>query len=306
MSARRRQRGVVVIVALLIVALAASTAAYMLQQQDVAARQLEAARDYEQARWVLRGGTHWARAVLAEDARNSSSDHGRELWASGLPATDIEQGRISGAIHDQQGLFNLNNLARDGKSSERDVAALKRMLATLALRPDLAEAIADWIDADSAPNPRGAEDADYLRLPAPYRAANRPITALDDLLRVRGADEAVLARLRPFVTALPQRTPVNVNLAPPEVLAAVVEGLSLAEAQVLASNRSAAPFRDQDEFRARLPRHDLKARNDEISVNSQFFVVEGRAQVGKADLWIRALLQRSGAGLPAIVWQRLS
>jgi general secretion pathway protein K len=296
----------VVIVALLIVALAASTAAYMLQQQDIAARQLEAARDYEQARWVLRGGTHWARAILAEDARNSGMDHGRELWASGLPATDIEQGRISGAIQDQQGLFNLNNLARDGKSSERDIAALKRMLAMLALRPDLAEAIADWIDADSTPNPRGAEDADYMRLPAPYRAANRPITALDDLLRVRGVDEAVLARLRPFVTALPGRTPVNVNLAPPEVLAGVIEGLSLPEAQVLAGNRSAAPFRDRDEFRARLPRRDLAARDDEISVDSQFFLVEGRAQVGKADLRIRALLQRNGTRLPAIVWQRLS
>ena len=36
------------------------------------------------------------------------------------------------------------------------------------------------------------------------------------------------------------------------------------------------------------------------------WLVEGRAQVGKADLWMRALLQRNGAGLPAIVWQRLS
>lgn len=306
MSTPRRQRGVVVIVALLIVALAATTAALMLEQQDVAARQLEASRDYEQARWVLRGGTHWARAILAEDARNSGADHGRELWASGLPATDIEQGRISGAIHDQQGLFNLNNLARDGASSERDIAALKRVLAALALRPDLAEAIADWIDADSTPNPRGAEDADYLRLPAPYRAANQPITALDDLLRVRGVDESVLARLRPFVTALPLRTPVNVNLAPPEVLVGVLEGLSLSEAQVLASHRSATPFRKRDDFRAQLPRADLKVRDDEVSVDSKFFLVEGRAQVGKADLRIRALLQRNGAGLPAIVWQRLS
>lgn len=306
MSAPRRQRGVVVIVALLIVALAATTAAFMLQQQDLSARQLEAARDYEQARWVLRGGTHWARAILAEDARNSSVDHGRELWASGLPATDIEQGRISGAIQDQQGLFNLNNLARDGRSSERDIAALKRILAALALSPDLAEAIADWIDADNIPNPRGAEDADYLRLPVPYRAANQPITTMDDLLRVRGIDQEVLARLRPFVTALPRRTPVNVNLAPPEVLVGMVEGLSLTEAQVLASNRSATPFRKRDEFHARLPRTDLKVRDDEVSVDSQFFLVEGRAQVGKADLRIRALLQRNGAGLPAIVWQRLS
>jgi len=306
MSAPRDQRGVVVIVALLIVALAATTAAFMLQQQDFAARQLEAARDYEQARWVLRGGTHWARAILAEDARISGSDHGRELWASGLPATDIEQGRISGAIYDQQGLFNLNNLARDGKSSERDIATLQRILRTLTLSADLAEAIADWIDADSIPNPRGAEDADYLRLPAPYHAANRPIIDINDLLRVRGVDDAVLARLGPFVTALPLRTPVNVNLAPPEVLVGLVEGLSLSDAQILANNRLAAPFLSRDDFRARLASRDLKVRDDEISVDSRFFLVEGRAQVGKADLRIRALLQRLGNGLPAIVWQRLS
>ena len=305
MSTSRRQRGVVVIVALLIVSLAATAAAFMLQQQDFSARQLEAARDYEQARWVLRGGTHWARSILAEDARNSRVDHDRELWASGLPPTDIEQGRLSGAIRDQQGLFNLNNLARDGKSSERDVAALKRMLATLTLRADLAEAIADWIDADSIQNHRGAEDAHYLRLPAPYRAANRPMTDINDLMRVHGVDEAVLARLRPYATVLPQRTPVNVNLAPPEVLSAVIEGLSLPEARVLASSRSAAPFRDRDDFRARLPRRELQVSDEDISVDSQFFLVEGRAQVGKADLRVSTLLLRGSGSLPTIVWQRL-
>jgi len=306
MSTPREQRGVVVIVALLIVALAATTAAFMLQQQDVSARQLEAARDYEQARWMLKGGMHWARNILAEDARDSSVDHGRELWAGGLAPTQVEQGRISGEIRDQQGLFNLNNLAREGKSSERDIAALKRLLRTLALHADIAEAIADWIDADSNANPRGAEDAHYLRLPAPYRASNRPMTDMNDLLRVRGIDEAALARLRQFATVLPRRTPVNVNLAPPEVLAAVVEGLTLAEAQILANSRTAAPFQNPENFRSRLPRRELEARDDEVSANSQFFLVEGRAQIGKADLRISALLQRIGAGLPTIVWQRLS
>ncbi|MBC7803866.1 MAG: type II secretion system minor pseudopilin GspK [Candidatus Parcubacteria bacterium] len=306
MNTPRQQQGVVVIVALLIVALAATAATLMVQQQDFSARQLEAARDYEQARWVLNGGTHWARAILAEDARSNRVDHERELWATGLPPTDFEQGRISGAIRDQQGLFNLNNLARDGKSSERDVAALKRMLRTLALRADLAEAIADWIDADSIRNPGGAEDADYLRLPAPYLAANRAMTDLNDLRRVRGVDEAALAKLRLFATVLPRRTPVNVNLAPPEVLSAVVDGLTLPEARVLVSSRSAAPFRDRDDFRSRLPRRDLLVSDEEIAVESQFFLVEGRAQVGKADLRASTLLQRGGNTLPSIVWQRLS
>jgi len=307
MSSPGEQRGAVVIVAMLIVALAATAASLLLQQQDVSIRQLEAARDYEQARWLLNGGTQWARVILRADARSSTVDHGGELWATGLPPTDVEQGRLSGDISDQQGLFNLNNLVRDGKSSGRDIVALKRLLQTIGLRVDLADAIADWIDADSElQSSEGAEDAYYLRLAAPYRAANQPMSGIEDLVRVRGCDAALVARLRQFATVLPRRTPVNVNTAPPEVLAAIVEGLTLPEALVLASGRSAVPFLGRDDFRARLPGTKLNVNNQDISVDSQFFLLRGRANVGKADLQMRALLQRTGFALPAIVWQRTS
>jgi len=307
MKAPGRQRGAVVIVAMLVVALAATAAGLMLQQQDASIRQLEVTRDYEQARWLLHGGAQWARVILRTDARSGTIDHGGELWASGLPPTDIEQGRLSGEIQDQQGLFNLNNLARDGKPSEHDIAMLRRLLPMIGLRAELADAITDWIDADSDPqSSEGAEDAYYLRLATPYRSANQPMSAIEELLHVRGCDASVLARLGRFATALPRRMPVNVNLAPPEVLVALVEGLTLPEAQVLASSRRAAPFRGRDDFRTRLPRSELNVNNEDISVDSQFFVVQGRASVGKAELRMRMLLQRVGTTLPAIVWQRLS
>lgn len=302
-----RQRGAVVIVAMLVVALAASAASLMLQQQDVALRQLEAARDYEQARWLLNGGAQWARVILRADARGSSIDHGGELWATGLPPTEIEQGRLSGEIHDQQGFFNLNNLVRDGKSSAHDIAILKRLLQTIGLRADLADAIADWIDADSElQSPEGAEDAYYLRLAAPYRAANQPMSGIEELLSVRGCDRATVARLRQFATVLPRRSPVNVNMAPPEVLTAIVEGLTLPEALVLAGGRRTAPFRGRDDFRTRLPRTELNVENEDFSVDTQFFLVQGLASVGKANLRMQALLQRIGVSLPSIVWQRMS
>ena len=307
MRPSHRQRGAAVIVAMLIVALAATTASLMLQQQDASIRQLEAARDYEQARWLLQGGAQWARVILRSDSRSSAIDHGGELWATGLPPTDIEQGRLSGEIRDQQGLFNLNNLVRDGKPSGRDIDMLRRLLRTVGLRADLADAIADWIDADSdLLSSEGAEDDYYLRLAAPYRTANQPMSGIEELFRVRGCDETVVNRLRAVATALPRRTPVNVNLAPPEVLVALVEGLTLPEAQVLASGRPAAPIRDAADFRARLPRSELNVNNEDISVDSQFFLVQGHARVGKADLRMRALLQRNGPALPAIVWLRVS
>ena len=306
MSAGQRQRGAAVILAMLVVALAAMAAVSLLQQQDLALRQLTTARDYEQASWVLKGGAQWARSILWQDGRASRVDHAGELWASGLPPTDIEQGTVGGEISDQQGLFNVNNLALEARASARDIEAFRRLLAAIGLNADLAQAIADWIDADEEALPEaGAEDEYYRRLPAPYRAANQPVVELGELLRVRGMDEASLARLRGFATALPRRTPVNVNLASPELLHAVVPGLTLEESRVLAAGRAKAPFRSLDEFQERLPRRDLKWIEGTLAVGSEHFMVRGRATVGRANVRMEALVQRDGANLPVIVWQRM-
>jgi general secretion pathway protein K len=304
---RPKQRGAAVLVAMLVVALAATAASFMLQRQDASIRRFEAAQDYEQARWILRGGVQWARAILAQDARSSTVDHAAEPWATGLPPTRVERVTLSGEIRDVQGLYNLNNVVRDGKRSERDVAILKRLLAAIGLRTALADAIADWIDADSDVQATGgAEDDDYMRLPSPYRAANRPMADIAELYRVRGFDAEAVARLRRVATVLPQRTIVNVNFAPPEVLVALIDGLSLAEALVLASARASQPFADRDDFRARLPRESLRGSDAEYAVRSDFFLVLGRARFGRADVYLQALLKRAGGALPAIVWQRMS
>ena len=273
------QRGTAVIIAMLVLALAVAGAAAMLERQDLDARALQSQRDYEQARWMLRGGMHWARSILAEDARAGTSDHQRELWASGLPPTDVQLGSLAGEIRDEQGLFNLNNLLRGGKPDPLQVDALRRLLGAIGLSPALADAIAARIDPQ------------------------RPLADVGELAGLGGLDANALGRLRLFATALPRPTAVNINTAPAEVLAAIVEGLALPEAQALARRLATDPVRNSGEFQARL-RPSLRPNLEGISVSSQFFVVEGRAKVGAADLRMEALLQRTGAGLPLIVWQR--
>jgi general secretion pathway protein K len=281
MNAPRSQRGAAVIIAMLVLALAAAAAAAMLERQDLDARALQSERDYEQARWMLRGGMHWARSILAEDARNSTSDDRRELWASGLPPTDVQLGSLAGEIRDEQALFNLNNLVRGGKPDPVQLTALRRLLATIGLQPGLADAIAARIDP------------------------KRPLADIRELAAMPGLDPAALLRLRAYTTALPQPTPVNVNTAPAEVLVALVEGLALPEAQALARRLATDSVRNRDEFQARL-RPDLKLAVQDISVASQYFVVYGRARVGGADVRMEALLHRAGPRFPAIVWQRAS
>lgn len=290
---------------LLIVALATSLAAFMALQQDLWQRQVENEFNWAQARKIATAGADWARAVLADDGASNNYDYPGEMWAQQIAPIPVENGELMGAIMDQQGLFNLNNLVRGGITSSTDKARFQRLLALLDLPPELASSLADWIDADSeAQYPGGAEDAYYLSLPRPYRAANRPLSELGELLNVKGYDLQTLERLRPYVTALPVPTALNVNFAPPEVMAAVLDNLPLQDARMLAQQRVGRPFISVDDFIARLPAGKGQAAQGAITVSSQFFLVKGYANFGRSQVRMETLLQRMGAW-PTVVRQSL-
>lgn len=303
-SNRARQRGVAVILALLIVMLAATIAAYMAQQQNMWQNQVENQFNWVQARKIGITAIDWARAVLADDAVANNYDHPGEMWAKQLPAATVENGEVMGKIEDQQGLFNLNNIVRDGVISTMDVVRFQRLLTLLDLPTGLAETLADWMDADSKIQyPGGAEDEYYLSLPQPYRAANRPLVELDELLLVKGFDAATLSRLRPYVTVLPTPTLINVNFAPPEVLAAVISGMTISQARDLAQRRLGNPFKSEADFNNLLPPLQ-QASGGMVTVSSQYFMVKGYANFGKSQVVMEALLHRTGAQ-STVIWQNI-
>jgi general secretion pathway protein K len=206
---------VAIVLAMGVVALAAMAATAMMVTQSTWSRAAELTAAHAQAQTLVLAGADWARAVLSDDRRLSNVDHLAEPWALRLPPMSVEGGELAGQIEDQQGLFNLNNLVRGGKVNAAQLAHFLRLLSTLGLPAELAGTLVDWIDADGEPQPQGgAEDDVYLALQPPYLAANRPLTDLAELALVRGFDDNVRLRLRPFVSALPVFTPVNVNTAP--------------------------------------------------------------------------------------------
>jgi general secretion pathway protein K len=87
---------------------------------------------------------------------------------------------------------------------------------------------------------------------------------------------------------------------------AVVPGLTLAEALELVRERAVRPFRDRDDFRARLPRRQLAASDEDVTVQSDFFLVRGHAELGRAAVRVEALIERSAGAPPAVIWQRAS
>ncbi|MEO8103412.1 MAG: type II secretion system minor pseudopilin GspK, partial [Betaproteobacteria bacterium] len=227
-----------IITALLVVMMAAGIAVFLLSQQSQALTRTVRAGERAQAVLYAAPTLDWARAALFQLQKTTPRVDLAQPWAQGLNAIPIDGAMASGALRDEGGLFNLNNLVTNGVRSEPDVAVFRRLLSGLTLNPDLANAVADWIDTDDEPfGGSGAENATYLVLPDPYRAANQNLLHVDELRRVRGVDAATVARLAPFVTALPGRTPVNVNTAPQEVLAALFPMLAGDQLTVLARER---------------------------------------------------------------------
>ena len=298
-----RERGIAAITAILIVAVAATAATLMLAQQSAMLDQTMLVTSRAQADMYARAGLDWARGMLLEDSRTSGAfDSLGEAWAQPIVGLPIERAVVSGLITDEQGKFNLNNLvAANGAKSLKDVEIFQQLLSSQGLPPELADAVLDWIDGDDAPSTAGAEDAYYLSLKRPYRAANVKMVQIEELYRVRGFDAATVAKLRPFVTALPERTSVNVNTAS-EALLDVVLPLPKESVALLVKQRVARPFVSTQALaqwaKASIP-------EDLVNVKSSYFSVLVRVAQDDVELATDALLSRPGqSGPPVIIWRR--
>jgi general secretion pathway protein K len=121
---------------------------------------------------------------------------------------------------------------------------------------------------------------------------------------VRGVDQRSLATVLPFLTALPLGTQVNVNTAPPEVLAAIIDNIASAAFASLIASRQNKPFSSIADFLSRLPDGATVAGSESLNVSSSYFYVNVEAQQGVTVARVRALVQRSATGQwPVVLWQ---
>jgi general secretion pathway protein K len=298
-----RVRGAAIILAMLIAALAAAVAATVFADQQRWSRAVEHRRDQVQAQAIAMAGVQWARQVLDDAARRSDIDHLGEPWAVPLPPIPLDNGEIRGAIVDAQGRLNINALGDNGATADLERRRIATLFAQRGGPLAALDAIADWIDADTLIRDAGAEDAYYMALSVPGLPPDAPVVRIAELASVKGVTGPALDAVAPYLSALPAGTPVNVNTAPPEVLATIVDGLDGDRLAALVAARAAKPFASISDFRARLPKGASLSSESALSVKSGFFYVTVEARQGETIARARALLRRSAGAPTAIAWQ---
>lgn len=296
-----RQRGIALITAVLMVALATMLAVGVVYRGVLDQRRTATMFATDQAYEIALGAEAWAADFLQRDLQQSQGDDLSENWAQPLPPLPVDGGSVAGRLVDLQGRFNLNNLVfPDGTPNPDAIAQFSRILVALEIEPTWASIMADWIDLDTQPGfPDGAEDNVYLGQAPPYLTANMPITRASEIMALPGFGPERWAKLRPYVTALPVGTTLNVCTAPGIVLDALSE--SVVEfgpnADDLAKRRDDGCFPTLNDLRGALGEADYDKVKDGLSEASSYFGATVWVTIGTTDFTLYSLLVRGQGGL---------
>ncbi len=317
------QRGAAVLMALFVATLATLIVTGLFWSQFVLLRTIENQQLVSQSRLLLRGALDWARAILREDQLRSNFDALTEPWAQPLAETRLDQlgetsalasqATMAGAIEDAQSRMNLRNLVLpDGKISERDKLALRKLAQLLGVPEQTADLIALRVQTSIVP--LAANDSRMAEVKATDPGAP-PIALLlpQDLVGITGIDPAAAAKLEPYIVILDERTSINVNTAAAETIAARIPELSLADARALVAERERVGYyRDFGDLVNRLNRFGRGNTTDgvtvqDINTTSRYFFVRGQVKLDRANTRMEALVKRGAAQSAQpiqILWQR--
>jgi general secretion pathway protein K len=296
-------RGAALITAMLITALVTIAAVAMASRQQLDLRRSATLLGRDQAYLYALGAESWAIQILARDREDNQRDDLGEDWAETIPPILLEQGQLQGQITDLQGRFNLNNLVQSNGPVAFEIQRYKNLLERLDLDPDLADTLVDWLDPDpDARIPGGAEDLEYLSRDPAYRTANRRLRSITELRLVKGYGPEVYERLAPFVSALPQPTPINVNTAPPEVLLALSPEVTEGDAASLVEARADDGFPSLEAF---LKRDELAGTGltpQGLSLASDYFLAHGQVTGESGTVNLYSLIHRGDGGRTRVLY----
>jgi general secretion pathway protein K len=248
---------------------------------------------------------------------------------------------LSGKIIDAQSRYNLASLAKARVPEADEVKVFQRLLTNLQLDPNLAQAVARQVastqtavqgvdgtatggstgmtgsagttggtgtsgtSGSGTTGTPGATGNAQAAVPQTGSAEPIELMRVEDLLAVSGFTPQAVERLREFVIVLPQATKVNVNTAPPELIAALVSGLSLGDAAAMVNTRKRVYYRQVTDFTSQ-PQMGAAQRKTavEVDVKSSYFLAFSQVKLDRAALDTQSLLYRAQTGITTVVWIR--
>lgn len=305
----QRKRGVVIIVALFVVALVAAISFAMMARLARDTGRTQLILRTTQAELLAQGSLAWAREKLRDNFIKQKPDRVVDKIPIESEVNTVQGYEIKSTIYDMQSRYNINNLEKP----ENEIPLQRLFQAVL---PEYSEeqiielmaAIFDWI----TPTSQNKFNDYYLSRPIPYRVAHRSLVSISELRLVKGITPKVYSSLLPYLIALPEQTPVNVQTAPAQVLLTTSPNLPLEVAAVVVAQRKEKPILKVEDYKSLEILKPYKfdegkdGKKESMTTISTYFLVVTEIKIEKQKILLYTLLRRNAdQGNPTIntVWQ---
>jgi general secretion pathway protein K len=308
------EEGFVLVTVLLIIALLFPLVLAFSSRVQVNLLQAENFRNSVQAVRLARSGVEGAMGILKAD--DATYDSRKDKWALEFPAISVDEGKVDVRIEDDDGKIPLNLLVLpNGVDVNKDLETrLRSLVSRLGGRPEVVDALIDWIDTNSDPTGTEGAEEEYYKEQG-YSCKNGPIDSLDELSMIKGFDKDLLVtkKFLDYVTVTQTDGKINVNTASPEVLYAVLATATTGLAQPLNEGDvdDLVRYRDQHDLK------DVKELNQVIKistaqagtianllkVSSMFFSVRSTCSLGKVVHTAEAVLRRDAGTIITTSWR---
>jgi len=322
MKRRDGREGMALLTVLLLVAVMSVIAVAVLDDVRFSVRRATNAETQSQAQWYADGAETLARKQVGRLlSLNPTRTPLQPEWNGRVLSFPIEEGTLTAVVRDGQACFNLNSVV-EGYGEDliarpqgmAQFVALGRALGLpdSRMRP-VAEALADWLDADSIALPLGAEDGAYAGRASPYRTGGVFLAEVSELRAVNGMDADLYRRLRPHVCALPtsRLSPINVNTlaeADAPLLVMLTDGkLGLEGAKAVIASRPPGGWADATAFWSQSTLTGLvvpQEAREQVTVLTRYFDLRVDVDYGGAHAVRTALLHAPPEGGVRTVIQR--
>lgn len=287
-----KEQGSATLTAMIVMVLSTMILSSLIWQQHLSIRQLEYQRDRRQAEWLHIAATDFARFILAENSKTTGAEDSlTEAWAIPLNNTkvsdflrgvDIPQElshlTMMGQVTDAQSRFNLNNLVdqETGRRIDADgLMTFQNLLGNLGADRSLGHQVANTLARSG------------IRFTDPGQ-----------LEGFEGFNPTLRQRLRPLLTALPERTSINANTASSDVLRAAFQGMSASQAANFITERTRMPVKSVAELKTRLTNLGVNSAGDlrMVDIKTRFFITRTEVRFPESVYVGESIIQRSSPG----------
>ncbi len=284
-----KQQGTAIVVALFVLALIAAASIAMIERLQLTMRRTELLLNDEQANLAAQGSVAWALTVLSQNLKEKQPN--KIIDPTPIETTtQVNHIRIKNSLYDAEGYFNINNVIE----KEYQLGLIKLLQTVVpTMTGEQAKAITDAVIDWLSPAINTPFDRYYSTLTPGYHSAHMSMSSPSELRLIKGVTPAIFQAVIPYLIALPEVTPININHASIPVLMTLSPTMTAETATQVAKVSKQTPFSSIALFRDLdvMKHHTISEKM--MTVESHYFLLKTQVMIGDQQRTFYTLLRRS-------------